>query len=65
MQIEFDATVLGGLPVNIVASFCGDSFQDLIVEIKHKRAKWIETKLSANEHSRLVDQAYEVWCDER
>jgi hypothetical protein len=59
MQIEFDATVLGGFPVTVQALFYGDAFEELIILTrKGKRARWIEARLTRNENERLAERAY-------
>lgn len=60
MQIEFDATVLGGLPVTVQALFYGDAFEELIILTrKGKRARWIEARLTRNENELLEMRAYD------
>ena len=74
MKFSFDTTVLEGMPVEVhlevgqpehdVGIFT-PYIEDIWLEVKGKRAAWLEKRLTPIEWASLEDEAMEVWSDNR
>jgi len=68
MAIEFDSTVRGGMPVTVcyeigsASPSVGEPYlwiADLWLEVRGKRAKWLEENMHEQDRSRLYEEALE------
>ena len=68
MAIEFDSTVRGGMPVTVcyeigsASPSVGEPYlwiADLWLEVRGKRAKWLEESMNEQDRSRLYEEALE------
>jgi len=68
MAIEFDSTVRGGMPVTVcyeigsASPSVGEPYlwiADLWLEVRGKRAKWLEENMNEQDRSRLYEEALE------
>ena len=68
MAIEFDSTVRGGMPVTVcyeigsASPSVGEPYlwiADLWLEVRGKRAKWLEESMHEQDRSRLYEEALE------
>ena len=68
MAIEFDSTVRGGMPVTVCYEIGSASpsvgilypwIADLWLEVRGKRAKWLEESMHEQDRSRLYEEALE------
>lgn len=70
MTLSFDTTVRGGMPVEVNFEI-GEPEQDIGIfthyvediwlEVKGKRAQWLEDRLSLVEWEKLEEEALETW----
>jgi hypothetical protein len=73
MTLSFDTTVRGGMPVEVnfeigkpehdVGIFT-PYVEDVWLEVKGKRAKWLEDRLSPAEWEKLEEEVLETWYAE-
>jgi hypothetical protein len=74
MKFSFDTTVLEGMPVEVhlevgqpehdVGIFT-PYIEEIWLEVKGRRAAWLEKRLTATDWASLEDEAMEVWSDRR
>ena len=74
MTLSFDTTVRGGMPVEVnfeigqpepdVGIFT-PYVEDVWLEIKGKRAIWLEKRLTSTEWAILENEAMEVWHESK
>ena len=74
MKFSFDTTVLKGMPVEVHLEVWSPEhdvgiftpyIEEIWLEVKGKRAAWLEKRLTPTEWASLEDEAMEVWSDSR
>lgn len=65
MQIEFETSVLGGLPVTVAAEFYGRNLNEWWITevagrpVKANAPQWIYRKLTRDDRAEIVEEAYQ------